>query len=209
MLWILAVVCLNLCTFTIAQHPDDQKRNAPKDVRGAIIITIAGGLKLADYFQWSCRTIQSSIQLFDMLVFHEGNAKLKEISPICASNVKFINLGENGLSKLIVDTVIGNQTSIESKDKLVYMLSDIIVHIPRYLVEVKPMSGILFSEWLTDYTHWTYSDPDIVWGNLADWIEVSDLNEFDVLTVAKIFDASRLFIRGQVCMLNISKIYIG
>lgn len=172
--------------------------NTGTNTRGAIIVTLAGKAKLAEYFQWCCRTIESSSQLFDMLVFHEGNSKLEGMT--CGGNVKFIDLGDNGLSKLIVETIIGNSTSSGSKIKLVNMVSDVLIHIPRYLIEVKPISGILFKEWLIPYSHWTYTDPDIIWGNLTDWIEVKDMVNFDVLTVAKIFDSARLFIRGQFAL---------
>jgi hypothetical protein len=41
--------------------------------------------------------------MFDMLVFHEGNSKVQELQ--CASNVKLIDLGDNGLSKVIVQKI--------------------------------------------------------------------------------------------------------
>lgn len=131
-----------------------------------------------------------------MLVFHEGNAALKDMT--CAKNVKFIDLGENGLAKSVVNQVVGGVSGEESRGDLTTLLSDVILHIPRYLVEIKPLSGLIFKEFLASYTHWTYTDPDIVWGNLTDWIEVSDLQKYQVITVSKIFDAGRLFIRGQV-----------
>ena len=141
-----------------------------------------------------------------MLVFHESNSRLKDIH--CAHNVKFIDLGENGLSKLIVAEVLlatanandgkGEIVSEDSRNELNNYLSNIMTHIPRYLVEVKPMTGTLFKDWLAPYSHWSYTDPDIIWGNLTNWVEVEDLNKYEVVTLAKIFDAGRLFIRGQV-----------
>jgi hypothetical protein len=141
-----------------------------------------------------------------MLVFHESNSRLKDIH--CAHNVKFIDLGENGLSKLIVAEVLsatanandgkGEIVSEDSRNELNNYLSNIMIHIPRYLVEVKPMTGTLFKDWLAPYSHWSYTDPDIIWGNLTNWVEVDDFNKYEVVTLAKIFDAGRLFIRGQV-----------
>jgi hypothetical protein len=148
-----------------------------------------------------------------MLVFHESNQKLKDIS--CARNVKFIDLGENGLSKLIVAEVLstaatnsgdsGSKADViseNSRRELNDYLANIMLHIPRYLVEVKPMTGSLFKEWLQPYSHWSYTDPDIIWGNLTNWIEQEDLKKYDVITIAKNFDAGRLFIRGQVYQRN-------
>ncbi len=79
------------------------------------------------------------------------------------------------------------------------MLNDILLHSPRYLVEIKPLLGTMFQKYLTPYSHWSYTDPDIIWANLADWVEVKDLERFHIVTFAKNMDAGRLFLRGQVC----------
>lgn len=168
-----------------------------RKTRGAVIVTLAGNHKLADYFEWNCKTFGSSSDLFDMLVFHESNTKLMELK--CAKNVKFVNLGSNGLSKHLIDKILeGSASNASVKGRMAMMLNDILLHGPRYLVEIKPMMGDLFAEHLTPYTHWSYTDPDIIWGNLADWVDVADLDRFDVVTYAKTMDAGRLFIRGQV-----------
>ena len=168
--------------------------------RWALIVTLAGTRKLNEYFEWSCRSIGASSSLLDMLVFHEGNERLKQMS--CANNVKFINLGENGLSKLITSTILsgGLNTSISdtNRNHLTMILSDLIVHIPRYLVEIKPMTGILFEKYLEPYSHWSYTDPDIIWGNLTNWIDVADTKQFEIVSLCKTMDAGRLFLRGQV-----------
>jgi hypothetical protein len=175
---------------------------AAKEMRGAIIITLAGNHKLSEYFEWSCRSIGASAELFDMLVFHEGNSVLKKVH--CAKNVKYIDLGVNGMSKLIVDEVLhhngGNATGESSRVELINLLADIVTHIPRYLVEPKPMFGTLFRDYLAAYSHWSYSDPDIVWGNLCDWISKEDMTTFDLITLSKTYDAGRLFIRGQFAL---------
>ena len=35
----------------------------------------------------------------------------------------------------------------------------------RYLVEMKPLFGSMLSHYLKPYSHWSYTDPDILWGN--------------------------------------------
>lgn len=179
--------------------------------RWALIVTLAGTRKLNEYFEWSCRSIGSSSDLVDMIVFHEGNERLKSMS--CANNVKLISLGENGLAKLITSEVMGgkgNSTMSESnRGHLTMMLSDIIVHIPRYLVEIKPMSGVLFKDYLTSYTHWSYADPDIIWGNLSNWIDVKDSRDFDIVSLCKPMDSARLFLRGQVSSTFLNRLSDG
>eukprot|EP01038_Epipyxis_sp_PR26KG_P018453 gene18453-26021_t len=84
----------------------------------------------------------------------------------------------------------GSQISNDIRTELIHIVTDIITHIPRYLVEIKPMLGDLFSEYLKHYTHWSYTDPDIVWGNIAEWVEVNDLMKYDFITFAKAMDAA-------------------
>ena len=86
-------------------------------------------------------------------------------------------------------------------------LNAVIEHIPRYLVEIKPMMGELFKDYLKTYSHWTYSDPDIIWGDLKGWVEKSDLSTYDIVSFGKQMDAGRLFLRGQFSIhKNIGKV---
>ncbi len=165
--------------------------------RSALVVTLASDHKLVDYFEWGCRSIGASSEMFDMLVFHESNKKLKNVT--CADNVKFIDLGQFGLSHLIVDAVLqGTNTSAETSLSLQALVNGVILHSPRYLVEVKPLTGTLFKQHLAPYSHWAYTDPNIIWGNLSDWIDPQDTAYFDVISLAKNLDAGRLFLRGQV-----------
>ena len=167
--------------------------------RAAIVITLAGKNKLSEYFEWSCRSIGNAAAFYDMLVFHESNTKVKELH--CAPNVKLIDLGENGLSAVIGSRMMN--VDMNDKDKyldLFNALTEVMLHIPRILVEIKPMTGHIFKDWLLPYSHWTFSDPDIIWANLHDWVPLEDLKEFDIVTVAKTLDAGRLFIRGQFAL---------
>lgn len=173
--------------------------NTTTGIRGAVVITLASSNKLAPYFEWTCRSFSSSGSLYDLLVFHEGNKALQTIK--CARNVHLIDLKRNGLAKLIVSRLLDQQNV--SKDvhfELRTILSEIILRCPRYLIEIKPLTGYLFKDYLQDYSHWTYSDPDIIWGNLDDWIDVQDIIDYDIVTVGKYMDAARLFLRGQVIL---------
>ncbi|RYH05299.1 hypothetical protein EON65_45110 [archaeon] len=165
-------------------------------LRLALVVTLAGNRKLADYFEWSCRSIQISADLVDMLVFHENNQKLRNVS--CASNVKFINLGEKGIADTISKLIVFNETNDSVQRELSMVINNVLIHMPRYLVEVKPMTGSLFKSYLSGYSHWSYTDPDIIWGDLRDWIDLKDLRQFDVVSFAKNWDAGKLYLRGQM-----------
>lgn len=162
----------------------------------ALVLTLAGSSKLANFFEWSCRSIAASTGLVDMLVFHENNQRLLNVS--CASNVKLINLGDRGLSRSIAQLIIANDSMSDVRREVTMMLGEVIAHSPRYLVEIKPMVGTLFQSHLSGYSHWSCTDPDIIWGNLTEWIHRDDLAEYDLLSFAKNWDAGRLFLRGQM-----------
>jgi hypothetical protein len=132
-----------------------------------------------------------------MIVVHEGNKKLSTVS--CGENVRFVDLGDSGLARLVVSTVLhGSSVKEDVRTQLTQMLNSLYVHSPRYLVEIKPLIGSLFREHLKSYSHWSYTDPDILWGDLSAWLSPEDLSFFDIISFAKNWDAGRLFLRGQV-----------
>lgn len=168
-------------------------------VKAAIIITLAGDSKLSEYFEWSCRSMANIDSVFDMLVFHENNEKVRQLS--CPSNVKIIDLGPKGMSEIIAYRIMEvNKTDIESYTELWEAVAEVLIHVPRLLIDIKPMVGHIFADYLTSYTHWSYSDPDIIWGNLEKWVTVEDMLHFDMITMSKTLDSARLFIRGQFAL---------
>ena len=98
--------CILLATFVshlVVLEASSAVLSASHEIRVAILITIAGKKKLSEYFDWTCTSIERGKGMFDLLVFHEDNELIheREKRGTCASNVKFINLGEDGLSKMI------------------------------------------------------------------------------------------------------------
>jgi hypothetical protein len=53
---------------------------------------------------------------------------------------------------------------------------------PYLITEYKPATGTVFAQYLTPYTHWTYTDPDIIWGDLTSWIHDRELRHYDIAT---------------------------
>jgi len=69
---------------------------------------------------------------------------------------------------------------------------------PSTLAEFKPAWGHVFGEFLLDtFTHWTYTDTDVVFGDLDAYLNFDDA---DVETWAYDGDAGRLFLRGQMAL---------
>jgi hypothetical protein len=60
----------------------------------------------------------------------------------------------------------------------------------------KPALGHVFAEYLEGYSHWGYSDLDIIFGDLERWITQDELTEFDIVTYG-FGDQERIYLRGQ------------
>lgn len=203
----LALLCMLICAACSAASEETASHAINHPNRIALVITLAGSDKLHDYVEWSCRSVGASAGSMDMLIFHESNSRLLQMK--CAGNVKLINLGKGGLAKAIIKLILMDEQSFsEATHKELYaILAEIIKHIPRYLVEIKPLLGSLFAGHLQEYSHWAFGDPDTLWGDVADFIDASDFDSYDVISVAKIFDASRLYLRGQFTIhKNIKKV---
>lgn len=64
---------------------------------------------------------------------------------------------------------------------------------PRTLAELKPTWGWVFADFLGNFSHWTYTDADVVFGALDGHLSAGA----DVETWSFEGDAGRLFLRGQ------------
>lgn len=81
-------------------------------------------------------------------------------------------------------------------DKLNSMLSRQIINLPYILVEYKPAFGHIFADYLKGYSHWGYSDLDVVFGDLNRWITDDEWNDYDIVTYG-FGDQDKLYLRGQ------------
>jgi len=67
---------------------------------------------------------------------------------------------------------------------------------PRLVAEYKPAYGSIFGEWLYNYSHWGYSDMDIVLGQVARFVERAELAEHHIVTYS-FGDTEAVYLRGQ------------
>jgi hypothetical protein len=118
-----------------------------------------------------------------------------KLPPVYPRNVYFIDLGEKGLAELH-GKQLGRALGYDS-GMLVESFHRILEIYPYLLAEFKPATGIIFSPYLVNYTHWTYGDPDVILGDLPSFIEHGDLTDFDILTYSHT-NADRLYLRGQL-----------
>jgi hypothetical protein len=85
---------------------------------------------------WSCRTIGSSDQLFDLIIFHEHNEFIQQMD--CPSNVIKINLGSNGIASLISAALLKDSGTHNGKVlKLKENIPIVLKKFPYFLAEFK------------------------------------------------------------------------
>lgn len=64
-----------------------------------------------------------------------------------------------------------------------------ILHSPYKLCDYKPLYGLIFSDYLREYEFWGHCDPDVIWGDLSNFITDDLLAKYD-----------RLYRRGHLCI---------
>ena len=70
---------------------------------------------------------------------------------------------------------------------------------PRLVAEYKPAFGAVFAQYLVNYTHWGYSDLDVVLGQLPRFIERAELMDHHIITYS-FGDMEAVYLRGQWTM---------
>lgn len=87
---------------------------------------------------------------------------------------------------------------IENRIKLIRIISKLLEGMPYALIEFKPAYGHIFDNYIPKdiYSHWGYSDFDVMFGDLPHWITLDELEEYDIVTYS-FGDQYRVYIRGQ------------
>jgi hypothetical protein len=67
---------------------------------------------------------------------------------------------------------------------------------PYKLCDLKPSYGIVFSEYISGYDFWGYSDLDLVYGNIRQFITSDSLKEYDIIS------NHPDFVTGHFCILR-------
>ena len=171
--------------------------------RIAIVIpyfSSANDPSLPPYFDLFAQSAGGSADLVDFLIFHTGlpSHVLPDPSTL-PPNVKLIDLQSTTKLAELLLRVTDRRTKESLKmdrPKLTSMITKTIEHHPYVLVEYKPATGHIFADYLTDYSHWGYSDLDIIWGDLPRWITKEELTDWDLVTYG-FGDQDRVYLRGQ------------
>ena len=144
------------------------------------------------YFLSSCNR---SAFLADWLIFHES-AELPSSSEVPA-NVIFHDLGEGGLGHLFGTRIAAALGRWEETERLVALFRTAFREFAYIVTEYKPTHGAVFASYLVNYSHWSYTDIDMLIGDMPLHVELDELESYDIFTY-HFGDVFRLYLRGQV-----------
>ena len=128
------------------------------------------------------------------LIFHETLSPPRNLPP----NVKFIDLGAGGLSQLI-GLKMGEELGmpVRNASLLIRSMRFMLEKWPRLVAEYKPAFGTVFEQYVgEEYSHWGYTDRDMIIGNLPLFIEHKELLTQDIVSYS-FGDMDALYLRGQ------------
>lgn len=171
--------------------------------RIAIVIpyfSSANDPSLPPYFDLFAQSAGGSKDLVDFLIFHTGLPPHVLPDPVTLpTNVRLIDLQSTTKLAELLLRVTDRRTAESLKmdrPKLTNMVAKTIEHHPYVLVEYKPATGHIFADYLTEYSHWGYSDLDIIWGDLPRWVSKEELTDWDIVSYG-FGDQDRVYLRGQ------------
>ena len=173
---------------------------------------------IPSYLELFCATAAGSAGLVDFLIFHDGvfdtgandstngdgdgtNNNNYNNHFSCPDNVIFHSLESIEEFSRALIRVVDRKPEKElelggSREKIAGIVAKFIRSYPYVMVEFKPAFGHIFEKYLQGYSHWGYSDLDMVIGDLERWITPDELNDFDIVTYG-FGDQHRLYLRGQ------------
>lgn len=143
----------------------------PRHPRYRIAFTVPWiGKSFPSWFAYFLSSCQRSAYLADWLIFHEG-AFLPDPDEV-PSNVIFHDLGRDGLGRLFgfrIARALGLQNSAGRLTELFQIAFREFAYI---VTEYKPTHGTVFADYLKEYSHWSYTDIDMLIGDLPMIIEL-------------------------------------
>lgn len=154
------------------------------------------------YMDVFCQSAGGSASIMDVYIFHNG-VPYTGIQTL-PHNVKLIDMeSTEKLARLLLRVLQkdhGPEEGISltkfSENQFIQVITKWLANNPYALVEFKIASGHIFKDYLTDYSHWGYTDLDILWGDLQSWITTDEWNDYDIVTYT-FGDQDRAYLRGQ------------
>eukprot|EP00435_Cladocopium_sp_Y103_P037040 s1213_g9.t1 len=138
-------------------------------------------------------------------IFHTHNDELHELGKEIPSNVKFQYMPLEELAKRLwkIDAVRGHFNL--DFDSFTHRVQECYADDnPAKGNDLKPLYGALFQEELAEFTHWGWTDLDMIWGNVGAFLK--PLLSYDVISAP---DGQRpaLYLSGQLTVFRNQEIW--
>jgi len=138
-------------------------------MRVAIILPWVGG-SMPPYLSFTCHTMVGGFKTATLLLFHESIQKGSVPIPCrTASNIIVQELEDGGIAALHIHRILeaGSWSKRPTTPIMHKKLRRLFQVSPASLSEFKPSWGWVFGDYLSGFSHWTYTDADVVFGRLA------------------------------------------
>jgi hypothetical protein len=152
-----------------------------KPPRLAVVIPYIGK-ELPPWFPLFASSCRNAEPLVDWLIFTAGtripSTSESDSSLWLPPNVKFFDLGISEMARLhsrLVDDLSPQQVAHAAS-----LFEQTLSEKPYYLVEYKPCIGHIFAAYLLNYSHWAFSDLDLILGDLLAWTDEVDSPVLDI-----------------------------
>ena len=185
-----------------------KKKPPPPRARVALALPFVGP-RLPPFFKAFARSCGNAIGAVDvLLLLSDPDAVPVEARsskpPWLPENVHFVKVGANRFARLHAripyprarQIYPGDEDIDERREPLAAALRDAFIRNPRQLVEFKPAIGVVFQEYLRNYSHWAFGDFDILMGDMSSFLDEDELQAFDVVSFG-FGDSWRAYARGQ------------
>ncbi|KAJ1631953.1 hypothetical protein T492DRAFT_1143699 [Pavlovales sp. CCMP2436] len=118
---------------------------------------------------------------------------------VCPPNVLFHDLGPSGLAYHFGTSLARILNMSADTQRLVRYFEYSFKQYTYIVTEYKPTLGAVFAPYLQGYSHWSYTDLDVVAGDIPLFLERDELTNFDIVSWS-FGDHERLYLRGQFSM---------
>lgn len=182
-----------------------EARQTISPFRIAVVVAWIGGGHVPASTHYFLSSVAANANLLDLLLFHENNNHLGDfIGDRDYPNVYLHNLGKSGLGELAARKM-GSKLSLSGTDiaHLAAYLKEMYREKPKWTLEIRPAYGSIFEDYLDGYTHWLYMDMDEILGDIPAWLELEELMDFHIVTLAT-GDSHRVYLRGPFTMVNMT-----
>jgi len=152
------------------------------------------GSTFPSWFPYFLASTNRSSYLVDWLIFHE-EARLPPAGEV-PPNVLFFDLGRGGLGSLFGLKLASALGATNKLTRYMNLFRAAFRDFAYIITEYKPTHGTVFADYLAGYSHWSYTDSDVLVGDLPLHLSLEELTEYDVVTY-HFGDAFRLYLRGQ------------